>query len=275
MSKGSKIFFVVLCVSVLSFVLVGCGAAEANVEETAVNYFTRADDVTASADSAWQELVLGNERFLTNDLAVRDWEKIRESHKGGQWPFVSIVSCSDSRFSPEVLFDQAVGDVFIVRTAGNTVDDLALGSLEFSVNVLNTPLIVIMGHEGCGAVFATTDVLEGTLELPEGFTPDTLLSIVAEIAPAVEHALATDKEGIELREYATTVNMKVVAGQVIDGTAGVKEAILSGEVTIVGAKAMHDGTIEKLFDVNADNLETFMSDLPVGSLGCQSEGCSC
>ncbi len=212
------------------------------------------------ADEAWQKLVAGNERFMAGETLVWDWEALKEHHAVGQWPFVSIVSCSDSRFGPEVVFNQAIGDVFIVRTAGNTVAELALGSLEFSINVLRTPLLVVLGHEGCGAVYATIDVKEGVLELPEGYAPDKLLYVVGEIAPAAEEAMLSEKSGIELREYATKINVSIVAAEIIRDSSGIAEAIRRGDIVVKGAKSMFDGSVVQLFQVDSDNIDYFLLD---------------
>lgn len=223
------------------------------------HYSERPQNVTVSPDAAWTELLKGNERFIAGEKAPRDWNALRKHHAAGQWPFASIVSCSDSRVAPEVIFDQGMGDIFIVRTAGNTVAELALGSLEFSVNVLKTPLVVILGHEGCGAVYATVDAIEGILELPEGYTPDTLLDIVKEVTPAAEQAIATNKTGSELREYATTLHAKHVAQEILTSASGVQGTVERNEVMVIGAKIMFDGTITELFRVTGDNLNEFMS----------------
>jgi len=223
-------------------------------------YYVRPADLTENPEAAWLELVKGNARFLADAKVVRDWPALRECHAVGQWPFVSIVSCSDSRFAPEVIFDQGIGDVFIVRTAGNIVDEIALGSLEFSVNVLGSPLIVVLGHEGCGAVFATVDAAKGVLELPPGFYPDKLLSVVGEIMPSAEAAIATGKTGIELREYATTINVGVVAAEIIRDGSGIRAAVQAGDVLVIGAKAMFDGSVIELFRVDAANVDAFVAE---------------
>jgi carbonic anhydrase len=225
----------------------------------AVEYYVRPADLRQNPEAGWQELMAGNERFIAGEKVVRDWIALRDKHAVGQWPFVSIVSCSDSRFAPEVIFDQGIGDVFIVRTAGNIADEIALGSLEFSVNVLGTPLIVVLGHEGCGAVYSTVDHLKGVLKLPPGFEPDQLLYVVKDIIPAGEKAIATGKTGIVLREYATTVNARMVAEEIIKNASGVEEAIRARDVIVIGAKVMFDGTVRELFRVDAGNIDEFIA----------------
>jgi len=228
-------------------------------EVLAPEHYVRPANLTESPDAAWAELQRGNARFLTGEKVERNWAELREHHATGQWPFVSFVTCSDSRFAPEVIFDQGIGDVFIVRTAGNVVDGIALGSLEFSVNALGTPLIVVLGHEGCGAVYSTVDAKKGTLVLPPGFKPDKLMYVVEEVTPAAERAIATEKTGVDLREYATRVNVEVVATEIIKNAFGIREAIKAGDVVLLGAKVMFDGTVVELFRVDAVNVDEFIS----------------
>lgn len=250
-----KLISVMFLVPVVFFVL---GSVQAFGCSPKVQAYERPQNLTKDGSAGWQELLKGNKRFVSGEKVTRDWAGLKKHHKTGQWPFVSIVSCSDSRVSPEVIFDQGIGDVFIVRTAGNTVADLALGSLEFSVNVLATPLIVILGHEGCGAVYATVDHLEGVLKLPEGYEPDKLLSVVGEIVPAAKKAMVTGKTGVELREYTTELNTMFVAQEMLRDASGVKNAVVRGDVIVVGAKVMFDGTVVKLYEVSNENIDQFM-----------------
>lgn len=115
--------------------------------------------MTEAALKAKQRLIEGNERFVSGKSTNRaiDMTKIEELAVKGQKPFALIVCCSDSRVPPELIFDQGFGDIFVVRTAGNVVDEVCLGSIEYGAEHLDIPLIVVLGHEGCGAVKATVD----------------------------------------------------------------------------------------------------------------------
>ena len=101
-----------------------------------------------------ERLLEGNRRFVDGSLAPKDVKAKRAETKDGQKPFVTVVSCSDSRVVPEFIFDQNLGDVFVIRTAGNIVDTITLGSIEYGVEHLHTPLLVVLGHEKCGAITA-------------------------------------------------------------------------------------------------------------------------
>ena len=150
---------------VSSMFLVGCGDSTTNnttnktVNNTpngSVTEFVVIDTAVSSADEALQILKDGNARFVTDTSIVRNVNKERrDSLKDGQNPYAVIVSCSDSRVTPTTVFNAGLGEIFDVRIAGNVVDDDALGSIEYAVEHLNTPLVVVMGHQSCGAVTAT------------------------------------------------------------------------------------------------------------------------
>ena len=101
-------------------------------------------------------LKAGNARFITGALTPKDnYAELREQLNKGQHPFAVVLCCSDSRVAPEIIFDQKLGDLFVIRNAGNIVDEEVLGSIEYAVEHLETPLVVVMGHAACGAVTAT------------------------------------------------------------------------------------------------------------------------
>ncbi len=114
-----------------------------------------AQDSKISPDKALERLQQGNQRFMEAKTQHPNLSKERRDElKSGQTPFAAIVSCSDSRVPTEIIFDQGLGDLFVVRSAGNTVQNLGIGSLEYAVAVLDTRLIVVLGHSKCGAVSA-------------------------------------------------------------------------------------------------------------------------
>ena len=138
-----------------------------------------ADPMTPSvpADEALTRLKTGNERFAQSKVSAgKPVAARRLATAQSQHPFAIIVGCSDSRTSPEIIFDQDIGDLFVVRTAGNLVDDFALGSIEYAVEHLGSRLIVVLGHERCGAVEAA---------LAGGSAPGHIESLVRAIQPAV------------------------------------------------------------------------------------------
>ncbi len=131
-------------------------------------------------DQALQTLLDGNKRFAAGrQLHPNQGKERRDEVAKGQKPFAIIVGCSDSRIPPEILFDQGIGDLFIIRLAGNIVDDMALGSIEYAADHLGSRLVVVLGHSKCGAVTATAQ---------GGEAHGHIGSIVKAIAPAVDRA---------------------------------------------------------------------------------------
>ena len=146
-----------------------------------------ADHATPSvpAEEALTRLKAGNERFANSKVSTGKPVAARRAETAqSQHPFATIVGCADSRTAPEIIFDQNIGDLFVVRTAGNLVDDYALGSIEYGVEHLGVRLIVVLGHERCGAV---------TAALAADSAPGHVNSLVHDIQPAV--AASKGKEG--------------------------------------------------------------------------------
>jgi len=132
-------------------------------------------------DAALARLMKGNARYVEGVAKLHDFKHEREALSSGQNPFAAILSCADSRIAPEYCFDTARGDIFVCRIAGNFASDEMVASLEYAVQVLNTPLIMVLGHDSCGAVDATIKSVKDGTTLP-GHLP----SLVAAIKPAVD-----------------------------------------------------------------------------------------
>jgi carbonic anhydrase len=186
------------------------------------------DHVAAlSADEALKRLLDGNKRFVSghvkspNRTAARRAELAKSQH-----PIAVVVSCSDSRVPPELLFDQGFGDVFVVRTAGNIVDSITLGSIEYAVDHLGTKLIVVLGHERCGAV---TAALQG------GETPGNIKSVVDAIKPAVEKGKALHTGHGEVLDTCIISNVKQVAEKIRKTAPILSEKVEDGMLKVVGA----------------------------------------
>jgi carbonic anhydrase len=134
-----------------------------------------------SPDAALDRLMQGNTRYVEGVSRRHDFKHEREALSSGQNPFAAVLSCADSRIAPEYCFDTARGDLFVCRVAGNFASDEMIASLEYAVQVLNTPLIMVLGHDSCGAVDATIKSVKDGTTLP-GHLP----ALVAAIRPAVE-----------------------------------------------------------------------------------------
>src|SRR6266481_6474756 len=142
-------------------------------------------ETSVAPDAALEKLNAGNQRFASSKVSASKPTAARRAETSQkQHPFAVVVGCADSRTSPEIIFDQNIGDLFVIRTAGNLVDDYALGSIEYAVDHLGTRLIVVLGHSRCGAV---------TAALAGGSAPGHINSLVRDIQPAV--AASKGKEG--------------------------------------------------------------------------------
>lgn len=181
-----------------------------------------------SASEAKQRLIDGNARFVSGSLANKDLSDARRHDlvANGQHPFAVVVTCSDSRVPPELLFDQALGNIFVVRTAGNVVDPIGVGSVEYGAEHLHAQLVVVLGHEKCGAVAAT---VEG------GEAPGSIGAIVNKIKPSVEKVRATGLTGHELCKKAEDENIAATIADLKQSEV-MKHLAHHGEVTIIGAK---------------------------------------
>ena len=190
--------------------------------QNSVSEFIIVDTDVSSSDEALQILKEGNARFATDKSVLRNINaERRESLKNGQNPYAVIVSCSDSRVTPTTVFNAGLGELFDIRLAGNVVDDDALGSIEYAVEHLNTPLIVVMGHQSCGAVTATyNEVVKG--EKVSG----NMESFVKKITPSV------NKNGTIDDAIHTNIDMVV---KEISEDKGIKTLIDQGKVKVVGA----------------------------------------
>lgn len=193
-----------------------------------------------SADEAVQKLMDGNKRYVDQQM-VGDKQsdaKARESLAKGQKPYAIILSCSDSRVPPEVIFDQGLGEIFVVRVAGNVPDPIVLGSIEYAADHLGSPVIMVLGHERCGAVTAAVDA--------KGEPHGNIGAIMKQLAPAVKQAKKTGKglDKAQLIESATDQNIKLVAANLTKQSPMLKKMVSEHKVSIVGAKYdLDDGKV--------------------------------
>jgi len=189
---------------------------------------------------ALKRIMEGNARYAANTPNERDFSVGRAARAEGQYPIAAILSCADSRVSPELAFDQAPGDLFVVRVAGNVVNTDLLASIEYGLQFLGARLIVVLGHSSCGAVEAAIKVVKDKAVLP-GHLPE----LITALKPAV--TIAQSEKSGDLLENATRENVKrqvarlkssapivqkLYAGKNIDIVGGVYD-IATGKVTLV------------------------------------------
>jgi carbonic anhydrase len=178
-------------------------------------------------EGALQRLLDGNARYASGNRANTDFSVGRAQRALTQRPFAAILSCADSRVSPELAFDQGPGDLFVVRLAGNFVSEDGLASLEYAVNFLGTRLIMVLGHSNCGAVDAAIKVVRDKVELP-GHLPEML----REIKPAAEAALAA---GGDILGTAITENVRLGVQRLETAQPILAPRVGAGDVQVVGA----------------------------------------
>lgn len=210
---------------------IGAGGMAAT-EKRQVSQLAPTEDgfTTLTSDEALQYLIDGNEAFLKDEAASPPIGAQRRLELAkGQAPFVAYVTCSDSRVPPELLFGRGLGELFIIRNAGNTVDTVAMGSIEYAVAVLKVPLVVVMGHEACGAVGAAKKVVDENARFP-GAIDDMIQPII----PAVLDV--RDEEGNADLEDAVRQNVRRVVGMLREESDPIMlEPQRAGRLKVVGA----------------------------------------
>lgn len=178
---------------------------------------------------AYQKFFEGNERFIQGNLShPRQNVEHRAEIAQGQTPFAALFGCSDSRLSAEIIFDVGLGDLFVVRNAGQVIAETILGSLEYSVEVLQVPLIVVLGHDSCGAIQATIASSEGTLVTKGEF----IQNLVLRIEPTVQ---AAKQAGTDSIDEITALHIKATVQELISRSTLIDSAVRSGKLAVVGA----------------------------------------
>ena len=185
--------------------------------------------------SAWASLRDGNHRFVRGEMRHPSQNtQRREDLVAAQHPKAVLFGCSDSRVAAEIIFDQGLGDLFVIRTAGHIIDTAVLGSIEYAVHLLETPLIVVLGHDNCGGVAAAVEALR-TGEIPPGFLRD----VVEKVSPSILNGQREGLTGIddlEARHILETGELLQQRSKIIS------DRVESGELAIVGVTyKLNDG----------------------------------
>jgi len=195
-----------------------------------------------SPTEALARLKAGNQRFVASKLEhPRQTAKRRAELATSQHPFAVVLACADSRTAPELVFDQGLGDVFVVRVAGNVLNDETVGSIEYAVEHLGAQLIVVLGHERCGAIAAARETIAA-----KGEAPGHIQSLVKAIAPAVEATTGADAEA------TAKANELNVVKELRESAPMLKEMVEKGTVVVVAAHYDLDtGAVEVLKETPA------------------------
>ncbi len=193
-------------------------------------------EIVISAHEALARLRAGNRRFVADAGRRRDGtdQSRRDELVAGQHPFAIILGCSDSRVPPEIVFDQGLGELFVIRVAGNIVAPSLIGSVEFATGLFGTPLVVVLGHSMCGAVVATLE----ELQRPDDHRSPNLQAIVDRIRPSVEDQLRAglQSDPDELLRQSIRANVRASTDQLRQGSEIIEELIARGRLLVVGAE---------------------------------------
>ncbi len=189
-----------------------------------------------TAQEALDRLKLGNQRFvkgeLKNRLVLTHQERAEMAED--QHPFAIVLGCSDSRVPAEIVFDQGLGDLFVIRVAGNVVAPSQVGSVEFAAERYDCPVVIVLGHSHCGAIQATID----TLTNPDSPPSANLMSIVNRVRPSVEILMQTELKNdlCKLSRHAVRANVFGSVNQLRHGSAVLENLIAKGKLKVIGAE---------------------------------------
>lgn len=202
-----------------------------------------------SSHDALLELKEGNQRFREGRASkthTHASQTRRAAVAGAQYPFAIVLGCSDSRVPAEIVFDQGLGDLFVIRVAGNIASSSQIGSVEFAVEKFGTPLVVVLGHTGCGAIEATVDHIKSDSRAGS----DHLQAIVDRIRPSVEARLdsATRFDMEDLVEQVVRANIRVAVEALRAGSSIVDDKLDTGALMIVGAEYSLQTGVVAFFD---------------------------
>ena len=194
---------------------------------------------------ALERLREGNRRFMSGVRSIDTL--VSQTRRGelvaGQKPFAVVLGCSDSRVPAEIVFDQGLGDLFVIRVAGNVVAPSQIGSVEFAAEQFGTRLVVVLGHTRCGAIHATLE----ELRRPGDTRSRNLRSIVDRIRPAVQELLAADpdRDRESLERQAVRANVRMAANQLRHGSTILEQLIADHGLAVVGAEySLESGAVE-------------------------------
>lgn len=212
------------------------GAAEGHTKGAAAEHKEAKKLITP--EEIWSDLMDGNRRFVAGRPKTRPLVTAREHLVNGQHPQVIVLGCADSRVSPELVFDKNLGELFVVRTAGNIADPIALGSLEYAAEHLHASVIVVLGHEKCGAVAAAAS--------GEKMPTPSLDAIVKKIFPAIEKYTIC-AQGDQLLGLAVEANVKQSAHDIVAESTILQKEVAERKLTVIRAVyKLKTGEVQRL-----------------------------
>ncbi len=195
-------------------------------------------ETIAGSGTALTKLMEGNSRYgRFEPIHPDESQKRRKALSHEQHPYAVVVTCSDSRVSPELVFDQGLGDIFVIRTAGNIMGDIELGSIEYAVEHLDVPLVMVVGHERCGAIsaYVKKETTEGHLK--------TIMDRISE----EKEIIALQEQGDQMTDHFIRANVQHGVKQISESSPLIRERIRKGNLQIIGAyESLEDGKVSLL-----------------------------
>lgn len=191
---------------------------------------------TRTPAQVWNEMARGNDRFVAGEPAHprQDVER-RTELANAQAPHAALFGCSDSRLAAEIIFDKGLGDLFVVRNAGQVISSSVVGSLEYAVSVLNVPLILVLGHDECGAVAAAIE--SQTEDAPA--LPPHIQELISKIVPAVRRVAGSDTGTVEVENINAydvgRVHLRATILELMNASELISDAVAAGTLAVVGA----------------------------------------
>lgn len=191
---------------------------------------------TRTPAQVWNEMARGNERFVAGEPHHPRQDVERRTELAlAQAPLAALFGCSDSRLAAEIIFDKGLGDLFVVRNAGQIISDSVIGSLEYAVGVLNVPLILVLGHDECGAVAAAIE--SQVADAP--VLPPHIESLIAKIVPAVRRVAGSETGAIDMATISSTdvgrEHLRETIAELVSSSELISDAIAAGTLAVVGA----------------------------------------
>ena len=205
---------------------------------------------TQTPRDAFALLMAGNQRFVSGTPEHPNQDATRRTETApSQEPFAVLFGCSDSRLAAEIIFDRGLGDLFVVRTAGHVVDAGVLGSIEFGVDLLHTPLVVVLGHDRCGAVLAALEA-HATGSMPGGYVRDVVERVMSSVITARPEAGVLDDE--RQLDGVGDEHIRHTSRLIMDRSAAIARRVADGSCAVIGVSYRLDGGRARLVSVLGD-----------------------
>lgn len=199
-----------------------------------------------TADQTLAILIEGNRKFSSGTIAVQSFQDAQQIMQADKKPIAVILSCADSRVLPEQIFSQGIGDIFVIRVAGNIAKPSQIGSIEYAVKQYDIPLVVVLGHSDCGAIASTINACRD----PNKVLPENLQQIVDDIKPTVIEVYENNKTAAldEISTLAIKENAVNIVSELCEDSSFLKQRVDSGDLKIVAAKFNMESAVVEFFD---------------------------